>query len=254
MYCETMLKMHYILVICFLLPGQYIWSCRPNELVGRRSHPVDPGDEHVHGLYKAPQSVPSVGDQEDRTRNTGNTSVVGGHSESSTFNGALKVHPGSQGPTDDAGFFHVSSPSTTSFSHSRYQVEGEHDPRFNSSGHGLMPMTEVNNPSSLWKQDLVLKIQEHEEEIKQLRKQLAEYSIKAFDQQQQDLVDAASKALSYRQDIIEENIRLSYALQAGMVWVQLRSICDMMAQGTPRRKVLLESKVQGTTEAQALVK
>ena len=35
----------------------------------------------------------------------------------------------------------------------------------------------------------------------------------AFDQQQQDLVDAASKALSYRQDIIEENIRLTYALQ-----------------------------------------
>jgi hypothetical protein len=36
----------------------------------------------------------------------------------------------------------------------------------------------------------------------------------AFDQQQQDLVDASSKALSYRQEIIEENIRLTYALQA----------------------------------------
>lgn len=35
----------------------------------------------------------------------------------------------------------------------------------------------------------------------------------AFDQQQQDLIDAASKALSYRQDIIEENIRLAYAVQ-----------------------------------------
>ena len=35
----------------------------------------------------------------------------------------------------------------------------------------------------------------------------------AFDQQQEDLVDAASKALSYRQEIIEENIRLTYALQ-----------------------------------------
>jgi len=39
----------------------------------------------------------------------------------------------------------------------------------------------------------------------------------AFDQQQQDLVDAASKALSYRQDIIEENIRLTYALQVAFV-------------------------------------
>lgn len=38
-------------------------------------------------------------------------------------------------------------------------------------------------------------------------------SVQAFDQQQQDLVDAASKAISYRQDIIEENIRLTYALQ-----------------------------------------
>jgi hypothetical protein len=35
----------------------------------------------------------------------------------------------------------------------------------------------------------------------------------AFDQQQQDLIDTASEALSYRQDIIEENIRLTYALQ-----------------------------------------
>ncbi|KAL9354590.1 hypothetical protein Peur_052560 [Populus x canadensis] len=83
--------------------------------------------------------------------------------------------------------------------------------------------------SNLWKQ-----VRENEEEIMQLRKHLADYSVKeaqirnekyvlekriaymrlAFDQQQQDLVDAASKALSYRQDIIEENIRLTYELQA----------------------------------------
>lgn len=36
---------------------------------------------------------------------------------------------------------------------------------------------------------------------------------KAFDQQQQDLILAASKAVSYRQDIMEENVRLTYALQ-----------------------------------------
>ncbi|KAM7257276.1 hypothetical protein ACFE04_013017 [Oxalis oulophora] len=88
--------------------------------------------------------------------------------------------------------------------------------------------------SSSWKKGLVIEMQEHEEEITQLRKHLAEYSLKeaqirndkyllekriaymrlAFDQQQQELVDAASKALSYRQDIIEENIRLTYQLQA----------------------------------------
>ena len=46
----------------------------------------------------------------------------------------------------------------------------------------------------------------------------------AFDQQQQDLVDAASKALSYRQDIIEENIRLTYALQVAF----MRYIMEMI--------------------------
>ncbi|PPD84977.1 hypothetical protein GOBAR_DD18086 [Gossypium barbadense] len=141
----------------------------------------------------------------------------------------------------------------------RYQLEGEYSSRL---PQGLMPVPQVNNSNSIWKQvpscpfnyavgfssfrffyrlrasiflqDVPIKIREHEEEILQLRKQLAEFSIKeaqirnekyvlekriaymrlAFDQQQQDLVDAASKALSYRQDIIEENIRLTYQLQA----------------------------------------
>ncbi|XP_023731175.1 probable disease resistance protein At4g19520 isoform X3 [Lactuca sativa] len=79
----------------------------------------------------------------------------------------------------------------------------------------------------------VVDSRDQEQEILLLRKHLVDYSIKeaqihnekfalekqiaymrlAFDQQQQDLADAASKALSYRQDIIEENIRLTYALQ-----------------------------------------
>ncbi|KAI3454260.1 hypothetical protein Pfo_010923 [Paulownia fortunei] len=100
------------------------------------------------------------------------------------------------------------------------------------SGRDLIDMTDVNIFNSP-KQDLV-KFREHEEEILQLKKHLTEYSIKeaqicdekyvlekrisymrmAFDQQQQDLVDAASKAISYRQEIMEENVRLTYALQA----------------------------------------
>ena len=35
----------------------------------------------------------------------------------------------------------------------RHQTEGESDPQLNLSGHGLMPMSEVNN-SSVWKQVL----------------------------------------------------------------------------------------------------
>ncbi|GMI86705.1 hypothetical protein like AT5G23490 [Hibiscus trionum] len=116
----------------------------------------------------------------------------------------------------------LSSPSmATSFTPARYQLEGEYISRLPQD---LMPMA----------QDASINVREHEEEILQLRRQLAEFSVKeaqirnekyvlekriaymrlAFDQQQQDLVDAASKALSYRQDIIEENIRLTYQLQA----------------------------------------
>ncbi|XP_055805726.1 uncharacterized protein LOC129874467 isoform X1 [Solanum dulcamara] len=151
-------------------------------------------------------------------------------SEYSKVNGTLRALPGGLTTTDNSGVSHFSSPSA-SFSPNRYQIEGEYDRQLNLSGQGLMPVDEVN---SSMKKDLVLKIQEHEQEVVQMRKHLSEYSIKeaqirnekyvlekriaymrmAFDQQQQDLVDAASKAISYRQDIIEENIRLTYALQA----------------------------------------
>ncbi|CAG7911693.1 unnamed protein product [Brassica rapa] len=125
-----------------------------------------------------------------------------------------------------------STPSTISLSPMR--LEGERDSHTISSTHELMPVGEVNNSGSAWKQELIHKVNEQEQEIVRLRKYLADYAVKeaqtrnekyvlekriahmrlAFDQQQQDLVDAASKALSYRQEIIEENIRLTYALQA----------------------------------------
>ncbi|KAM3250610.1 putative protein isoform X1 [Capsicum chacoense] len=146
----------------------------------------------------------------------------------SKVNGTLRALPGGL-TTDNSGVSHFSSPSA-SFSPNRYQIEGEYDRQLNLSGQSLMPVADVNSSMK----DLVLKIQGHEQEIAQMRKYLSEYSVKeaqirnekyvlekriaymrmAFDQQQQDLVDAASKAISYRQDIIEENIRLTYALQA----------------------------------------
>ncbi|KAF5201326.1 Transmembrane protein [Thalictrum thalictroides] len=148
------------------------------------------------------------------------------YSENNNVNGPLKVYPGGQAGVDNTGVSQLSSPSSRSISRSRYQREGDYDLR-NISAHGLMPISE----------DLLLKVREQEEEILQLRKHLADYSVKeaqicnekyvlekriaymrmAFDQQQQELVDAASKSLSYRQDIIEENIRLTYALQGGIV-------------------------------------
>ncbi|CAL0321086.1 unnamed protein product [Lupinus luteus] len=158
---------------------------------------------------------------------------AGNHSENIQINGTFRVQPNDQLPVDNTGPSQLSSPSARSNSPSRRLLEGDYDPQFNFPGQGLMPLAEMNNSNTLLKQDLVIKIREHEEEIMQLRKHLADYSVKeahirnekyalekrisymrlAFDQQQQDLVDAASKALSYRQDIIEENIRLTYALQ-----------------------------------------
>lgn len=150
-----------------------------------------------------------------------------GHFGNSKNNGNINVHSGGQA-SDNAGYSLLSSPTAISFSPGRYPNDGEYDPRTNIPAQGLMPVAESNNHSNLLKQ-----IREREEEISQLHKRLTEYSIKeaqirnekyilekriahmrmAFDQQQQDLVDAASKALSYRQDIIEENVRLTYALQ-----------------------------------------
>ncbi|XP_048504642.1 uncharacterized protein LOC104899425 isoform X4 [Beta vulgaris subsp. vulgaris] len=139
---------------------------------------------------------------------------------------AAQIYDTSGGQTaENATFSHPASPAL--YSPGRFSKDGQYDPS-NGPVQRLMQVTESNNHNNLWKQ-----IREREEEIIQLRKHLNDYSIKeaqirnekyvldkriahmrmAFDQQQQDLVDAASKALSYRQDIIEENVRLSYALQ-----------------------------------------
>ncbi|XP_027362966.1 uncharacterized protein LOC113870729 isoform X2 [Abrus precatorius] len=203
---------------------QELEKYRQGESVDQKVRSVAPWKEQGHGSYEAHQSVPSP----DAAR-----SNAGNHSENSQINGTLRAQPNDQQPMDNTGHSQLSSPSTRSVSPSRHLQEGDLDHRFNSPRQGLMSMAETNNNNTLLKQDLAIKIREHEEEIILLRKHLADYSVKeaqirnekfvlekriaymrlAFDQQQQDLVDAASKALSYRQDIIEENIRLTYALQ-----------------------------------------
>ncbi|KAI3814696.1 hypothetical protein L1987_14340 [Smallanthus sonchifolius] len=90
------------------------------------------------------------------------------------------------------------------------------------------------NTKLVKEEDVLQQIEDQEQEINQLRRHLAEYAAKeaqiqdekrvienrialmhkAFDQEQQDLIEAASKAIAYRQDIVEENIRVGYALQA----------------------------------------
>ncbi|XP_078431071.1 uncharacterized protein LOC144702920 isoform X2 [Wolffia australiana] len=160
------------------------------------------------------------------------------HNSSSTehqdgkMDGSAKFFPPHQSGVDNSIPSRFSSPSSRSLSPNRQQKDAECS-KLSSCGHGLMQVSERNGPNSLLKQDLLAKIKELNEEISQLRRHLSDFSVKetqilnekyvlekriahmrlAFDQQQQDLVDAASKALSYRQEIIEENIRLSYALQ-----------------------------------------
>ncbi|XP_010936740.1 uncharacterized protein [Elaeis guineensis] len=227
-------------------------SLRPSSDALRDDHFVDP--------YKHHHSNSPAGNEVDRTRwvdigsslNPQGTLVIHQngipesegpplqkstvnprYSESSKVNGTLKSFHGTQSGAETTGLSQLSMPSSTSLSPSRHGKEVELDMRFTSSGHGLMPVSEISS-NVMWKQDLISKVREREEEIAQLRKHVADYSVKeaqirnekytlekriaymrlAFDQQQQDLVDAASKALSYRQDIIEENIRLTYALQA----------------------------------------
>ncbi|OEL17833.1 hypothetical protein BAE44_0021146, partial [Dichanthelium oligosanthes] len=152
--------------------------------------------------------------------------------EATQSNGIPRKSLGDQSAVDSAFPSQLSTPSSRSLSPTRHRKEPDYDSRFNLSGQGVLPVSELNS-NNIWKQDLLAKVKEHEEEIAQLRRHLSDYSVKeaqilnekhvlekriaymrmAFDQQQQDLVDAASKALSYRQDIIEENIRLTYALQ-----------------------------------------
>ncbi|XP_047089581.1 uncharacterized protein LOC124701545 isoform X1 [Lolium rigidum] len=144
-------------------------------------------------------------------------------------NEMLRKLPGDQATAEAGVRSQFSTPPSRSLSPARRQREGEYDSRLNLAQQGMEMSSNI-----IWKQDLLAKVKEHEEEIAHLRRHLADYSVKeakilnekhvlekriaymrmAFDQQQQDLVDAASKALSYRQDIIEENIRLTYALQA----------------------------------------
>ncbi|XP_044974285.1 uncharacterized protein LOC123442340 isoform X2 [Hordeum vulgare subsp. vulgare] len=150
--------------------------------------------------------------------------------ESGQANGAFTREPAGM---ENGGPSHFSTPSSRSLSPTRPRKEADYDSRLNLPGQGLLPVVSEMNSNMSWKQDLTVKVKEHEEEITQLRKHLDNYIIKeaqilkeksvlekriaymrvAFDHQQQDLVDAASKALAYRQDIIEENIRLTYALQ-----------------------------------------
>ncbi|KAH9614726.1 hypothetical protein KSS87_022196 [Heliosperma pusillum] len=160
--------------------NQELEHLKVDKFVAQRYYSVDSSDEHRQGV-----------DEE-------------GHSDDIGTNGNLNTL--SVGRTaENAGFSRISSP--TSFSPRRYPKDEEYEPRINVPTQGLMSGEESNNPRNLWNEEAQIRNEKYV-----LEKRIAQMRM-AFDQQQQDLVDAASKALFFRQDVIEENVRLTYALQ-----------------------------------------
>lgn len=139
-----------ILWLCDIWQIRAFWQ-KAEESVAQRPRSFDTWNERIHGSYEAHQSVPSIGNQGDRLKSTGNTSVAvppgplvlhldlkpnsdaaiqspaESHSESGKINGTLKVFPGGMPPADNTGFSQIPSPSTTSFSPIRYFTSNRDD-------------------------------------------------------------------------------------------------------------------------------
>ncbi|CAI0430946.1 unnamed protein product [Linum tenue] len=179
---------------------QELEKVKIGEPITQGSHSAHPWNERVHSPYEVYQSD-FIGNPEDKVRSMNRNSAVDpsvvmaahqglkansedtsqghveNHSERSHVNGRLKGSPDRHEP-ESSNLSQFSSPSPASVSPGRYQIEGDYEPQLNVPGHGSMQMAEVNNANSLLKQDFVLKVREHEEEIVQLRKRLADYSVK----------------------------------------------------------------------------
>ncbi|GJM94244.1 hypothetical protein PR202_ga10874 [Eleusine coracana subsp. coracana] len=97
--------------------------------------------------------------------------------EASQANGIPRKFSGDQCAAESAVPSQLSTPSSRSLSPARHRKEGDYDSRFNLAGQGLLPVSELNSNITL-KQDLLTKVKEHEEEIAQLRRHLADYSVK----------------------------------------------------------------------------
>ncbi|XP_074330277.1 uncharacterized protein LOC141667618 [Apium graveolens] len=109
---------------------------------------------------------------------------------SSKISEARSTFPSGQTVPQNGGISQRSTPFTRSFSPSRYQMEGEYDPR------KLITMADIGDRCSSLKKDLVVKIRENEVEISQLRKHLAEYSVKEAEEERSTFVSSLSTVIS----------------------------------------------------------
>ncbi|GER47928.1 cytokinin oxidase 5 [Striga asiatica] len=197
--------------------------CRTDQVILKMGNQI--GNEGTVGITSEHDSPNSHTLESDVIRSNKNHAMetrIENQTDGNAFNGSLSS---TLGASDNSGVSQIPSPSITLFTPTRYPQQSNLDSEFGYSGKDLISMADSGS-----KQDIVARIRDHEEEIQQLKRHLAEYSIKeaqisnekyALEKrisymrlQQQDLILAASKAVSYRQDIMEENVRLKYALQA----------------------------------------
>ncbi|KAL1201141.1 hypothetical protein V5N11_008890 [Cardamine amara subsp. amara] len=195
--------------------------------------------------YKSDESLPQTFNLGDHSKTTSVSRLVHPHVNANgkepTVSDRFESHSEGnmnygifRGAVDGAGPSQFDFSSARSSSPMGMRLEREHATHINSPAHGSMAVPEVNQTGNAGNQDLIRKVKENEQESLQLRKYLTYCSVKeaqirnekyvlekriaymrlAYDQQQQELNEATSKALSYRQEIIEENVRLTYALQA----------------------------------------
>ncbi|BBN04539.1 hypothetical protein MPTK1_3g05520 [Marchantia polymorpha subsp. ruderalis] len=200
-------------------------------------HDDQQGSIIVHPTAGTPMSFPNGGTHGPPSNGTNGHQVSSSNGVNGSSKGHHRGHPHLPPLVETNST--VSSPSSRSMSPNQRRRESELDARnqqgaqgmpqhaadmnanHNTYHHNQQEMT-LRNARSLEEENMILHKRLTEAAIKDaqmlsekriLERRVAELRL-AYDQQQQGLVDAASKALSYRQDVLEENIRLTYALQA----------------------------------------
>ncbi|CAM6011338.1 unnamed protein product [Sphagnum balticum] len=207
---------------------------RPSLLMeGQRGSPgMLPSSEYQNGMRPVTptRDASSAAHHNGMSNGDSNGLVTKGSNRSGQTHGAPIIDTGS--------FSQLSNASSRSVSpHGRRRDNGTDLHRVSSQGQGFSSdLTDYNNQLAYRTQDMMVRssrMPEDGDNQRQLQSRLGDANIKeaqlisekrilerrvaelrlAYDQQQKGLVDAASQALSYRQEILEENIRLTYALQ-----------------------------------------
>ncbi|KAL0445355.1 UNVERIFIED_CONTAM: hypothetical protein Slati_2258200 [Sesamum latifolium] len=147
--------------------------------------------DNVNETGRADQIVLHLGNQ---IGGVGDADINSEHGLPSKVNGSLNMIHGGPVAPDSSGLSQFVSPSITLFTPTRYQQEGNPDAEVRYPGRDSVSMAEDNN-TTVSKQDIAVKVREHEQEILQLKKHLTDFSIK--EAQIQNEKYALEKRISY---------------------------------------------------------